>query len=294
MDTRIANNYFDLAGVQQLKRGGNEAEALRAVAREFEAMFVNTLFKGMRATNEMLQQDSSLSGGDVGFYQSMFDQQLATQLAANGGIGLADTLFRQMAARFEQNAPAAGVEDMAAPALRRTSSTPTASATAAGEPAQDGDADSFVARCLPAARRVAKALGLDPLVLVAQAALETGWGRHTLKGPNGDSHNLFNIKAHGDWQGERVEKQVREFRGGRPVTERAEFRAYGSIAESFADFQRFLTTNQRYAEALEAAPDAAAFVNGLARAGYATDPAYADKVLAVYHQLHAQFGKQSP
>ena len=130
------------------------------------------------------------------------------------------------------------------------------------------------------ASEAANNLGVDPRVLVAQAALETGWGERMARTPDGrPSHNLFGIKAHG-WGGAVTTVPTLEFRDGALQREVAQFRAYGSPAEAFDDYLRFLTDNPRYRQAL-AAGDATGFARGLQAAGYATDPDYADKILGV-------------
>ena len=118
--------------------------------------------------------------------------------------------------------------------------------------------------------------------MVAQAALETGWGRREILHADGSpSHNLFGIKAGPGWKGPVAEVTTTEFVEGRPVKLKAAFRAYGSYAESFADYARLIGTNPRYAQVMASADDAARFAQGLQRAGYATDPQYADKLARV-------------
>ncbi|HYG05665.1 MAG TPA: glucosaminidase domain-containing protein [Stenotrophomonas sp.] len=139
----------------------------------------------------------------------------------------------------------------------------------------------FVAKIWHHAQKAAQELGVDPRALVAQAALETGWGRHGIaRGNGGDSNNLFGIKATG-WSGERVTTGTHEYVGGVKTTETADFRAYRSTAESFADYVRLLKSNDRYQQALKAGTDIKGFARGLQQAGYATDPRYAAKIAAI-------------
>jgi len=140
--------------------------------------------------------------------------------------------------------------------------------------------EGFVEALAPLARKAAEKLGVDHRVLIAQAALETGWGQSILGDSAGrSSFNLFNIKAGSFWSGNSVGVNTLEFRDGIPRPERARFRAYGSFEESFSDYAELLLGNGRYKEAITKAGDAASFVHGLARAGYATDPNYAPKIL---------------
>lgn len=148
--------------------------------------------------------------------------------------------------------------------------------------ARDDSPEGFIARVWPAAKRVANELGVSPRVLVAQAALETGWGRHMPKHADGSSsENYFGIKGHGQWQGEHVTASTSEVINGERVQERAQFRAYDSIEASFQDFAKFLKTNPRYEQALNHRHDAEKFVDSLQKAGYATDPMYADKLKSI-------------
>lgn len=140
-------------------------------------------------------------------------------------------------------------------------------------------AEQFIRDVWPYAERAASALGVDTEVLLAQSALETGWGRHVpLKADGSSSHNLFGIKADQRWQGERVEIVTREFRHGVMQQEKAEFRAYDSLAESMQDYVEFIRGNPRYQKALQHGYDAEAYARELQQAGYATDPDYARKI----------------
>lgn len=158
-------------------------------------------------------------------------------------------------------------------------------AAAAGQAAAEsftaGSPERFVAGIWQHARQAAQELGVDARALVAQAALETGWGRRTIQRGGGDSaHNLFGIKANG-WSGERVNANTHEYVDGAKRNERADFRAYASAGESFADYVRLLKSNPRYRQALQAGTNIRGFAQGLQRAGYATDPAYASKIAAI-------------
>lgn len=143
----------------------------------------------------------------------------------------------------------------------------------------------FVQTLMPLAEKAANALGVAPTVLLAQAALETGWGkfvtRDTASGKS--SFNLFNIKADSRWEGDAVQVQTLEYRGGVPEKEQARFRAYEGYADSFNDYVDFLRSNPRYQQALEQAEDPSGFVRELHAAGYATDPEYANKIERIFN-----------
>ncbi len=136
---------------------------------------------------------------------------------------------------------------------------------------------------LPEAKAAAAALGVEPRLLLAQAALETGWGRAMPQRGDESAHNLFGIKAGASWSGAAVEQWTLEHADGVTAPQRERFRAYGNTAESFADYVNLLSTARRYAEALAQADDPEAYARAVTKAGYATDPGYADKWLAVYH-----------
>ena len=141
---------------------------------------------------------------------------------------------------------------------------------------------NFIADIWPEAQRAAQSLGVSPGLLVAQSALETGWGRHTLKFDDGrNSYNLFGIKAGNDWQGPALSRASLEFRGGALQSEVSRFRAYATPADSLADYVDFIQSSPRYRQALSSAGDDEAYIRAIQDAGYATDPHYADKVVGI-------------
>ncbi|MGE7991311.1 flagellar assembly peptidoglycan hydrolase FlgJ [Pseudomonas sp. NPDC089554] len=148
------------------------------------------------------------------------------------------------------------------------------------------DSDAFVATMLPMAEQAAKRIGVDPRYLVAQAALETGWGKSVMRNADGSSsHNLFGIKASSNWQGGQARAITSEFRDGQFVKETAAFRSYDSYQDSFHDLVNLLQGNARYQDALKAADNPEQFVRELQKAGYATDPSYASKISQIAKQM---------
>jgi flagellar protein FlgJ len=144
----------------------------------------------------------------------------------------------------------------------------------------------FVAAMLPMAEKAAEKIGVEARYLVAQAALETGWGKSIIRQRDGSSsYNLFGIKTHNSWDGESARVQTTEYRGGKAVKEAASFRAYDSYAQSFEDYVSFLQNNGRYQGALNATDNPERFVRELQRAGYATDPQYARKVAQIARKM---------
>ncbi len=147
-------------------------------------------------------------------------------------------------------------------------------------------ADEFVATMLPMAEQAAKRIGIDPRYLVAQAALETGWGKSVMRQQDGSSsHNLFGIKTGSSWQGPQARAITSEFRDGQMVKETAEFRSYDSYQDSFHDLVTLLQSNNRYQDVLKSADKPEQFVRELQKAGYATDPDYASKITQIAKQM---------
>jgi len=144
--------------------------------------------------------------------------------------------------------------------------------------------EAFVRELMPLAQSAADEIGIDPKLLIAQAALETGWGKFTLQTEQGGgSYNLFNIKADQRWDGNSVNTSTLEYRDGVAIREQASFRVYDSYQQSFSDYVEFLKSNSRYQAALNETNDPEAFIQALQKAGYATDPAYATKVTRIFN-----------
>jgi len=297
-DLSAAGVYTDFQGLAKLRAEArrDSPEALRAVAEQFEALFMQMMLKNMRAASF---GDELFGSDQMDFYQGMFDQQLSLTLSKKQGMGLADMLVRQLGGDRSKQAdpPVQPVgKELPVSAVRRFHGavrTPPVAPASVDEaeshkpalsveaPTDDGYASpqDFVTSLWPHAQRAATALGVAPEVLLAQAALETGWGQAILSHPDGrSSHNLFGIKADGRWQGEQVSVYTTEYQDGVLERQRAAFRAYDSPAASFADYVDFLRSSPRYREALVQAADPGAFTSALQRAGYATDPIYARKI----------------
>jgi len=288
--------YTDFSGLAELKarsvsdRAGSTGE----VARQFESLLIHQMVKSMRQASlgeGILDSDQSV------FYRDMFDQQLSLHLAENGGIGLAAAIERQL------NSAAAGSQKegmniavyprkrssrISAAAVGNTPDSAALPGSAAPDKAGNGaDTSSwshkeFVESLWPWALEAANRIGLQPQALLAQAALETGWGKRMITQVDGtQSHNLFGIKADSRWDGERVSVMTLEYEQGSAVKRRDEFRSYGSFQESFNDYVDFLNANPRYQQALASTSDSRAYFTALQKAGYATDPRYAQKIDSV-------------
>lgn len=290
--------YTDPQGLAQLRakaraEGGDRSpETLRAVAGQFEALFVQMMLKNMRAAS---LGEGAFDSEQTQFYQGMFDQQIALELSRGKGLGIADVLVRQLGGSGAAGAHERPADPFVGPVAPRRrppaavqGGTETGCMGAAAAPAvrdwRPASRDEFVTDIWPHAEQAARRLGVDPRAIVAQAALETGWGQHIMHHPDGrSSHNLFGIKADNRWSGPQVGARTLEFRDGALQREQASFRAYASPAESVADYAEFIAANPRYRDAL-ATGDAARYLEELQRAGYATDPDYANKIMSIFNQ----------
>ncbi|VAX10558.1 Flagellar protein FlgJ [peptidoglycan hydrolase] [hydrothermal vent metagenome] len=290
--------YTDLSGLSRLRKQAQDdpEKTLKAVAQQFEALFMQMVLKSMRDASF---GDPVFDSSQSEFYQDMFDKQLTLNMTQGRGMGMAEALERQMRGQIQMpvldNALSATNDtektkstEFIMPVLRAVSlrsqkpQTDKDVTMNTGENISFSSPEVFVRQLLPLAREAADKLGVDAEVLLAQAALETGWGKHISQHADGSSsNNLFNIKASHDWEGGRVAIRTLEYRDGVAKHERAAFRAYDSFADSFNDYVDFLKSRPRYQSALEQAGDAESFIRELHGAGYATDPNYADKILNI-------------
>lgn len=291
---------------------GSSRPRIEQAARELETQFASMLIKSMRSASP-----GDPFGGNT-TYREMYDQQLAKELSKGRGLGLAPMIVRQLErstaattapAAAEKpvflplQAPASGPIPLAPagnvsgalslaptrsgvsiPALQAPLPTVTAPVTApacdANAPLDCSSPEAFVRSIWPHAQKTAAELGVPAKALVAQAALETGWGRRLVQKAGETSHNLFGIKAGSRWNGARMSANTHEFSNGVRHSEHADFRAYGSAADSFADYARLLGRD-RYAGARGTGQDTHRFASALQKAGYATDPSYAAKITAI-------------
>ncbi len=275
---------FDTRSLDALKAraAGDPKGALREAARQFESLFMNELMKSMRAST-MSSGMLDSAGGQIS--TEMLDTQFATQLSGRPG-GLSDAIMKQLERQM-------GLVPGPIPVTGSANNTPAPlSATPQVTRLPQAGAAGFVQQHSAAAREAELATGIPATFMVSQAALETGWGRKEIRHADGaPAHNLFGIKAGGSWKGPVAEVTTTEFVGGKAHKVVASFRAYGSYAESFADYARMMKASPRYQGVTQAAAtgagagkqatNAAVFAQGLQRAGYATDPAYADKLTRV-------------
>lgn len=284
---QAASIYTDIQSLNKMKYTADEnsPETLRFVAEQFEAIFLQMMLKSSRSETEDTGLFSDQQGSQqTEFYQDWHDKQLAISLAEGKGIGIADMLVKQLQVR--------GTDEQKINPFESSFSLDNAvrQAPVVNEPKADVSApgvslntpQEFAQYLWPLAKAAGEKLGASPEVILAQAALETGWGKKISRSATGESsHNLFNIKADGRWQGATVSVPTLEYRDGVAVRETAQFRAYDSYEESFADFVAFIKSSPRYQPALAVANDARSFTQELSAAGYATDPEYSNKIMNI-------------
>jgi flagellar protein FlgJ len=265
-DTSAATTYTDLNGLAALKRDPSSPQAQKAVAEQVEAMFLQMMLKSMRDAGAAENPD----GNEMGMYQDMFDKQVALSISQHADLGIGRLLKRQISGKTAPESLPAG---------------PAASLKSAAESGPIAPSPTeFVNRMLPSIKSAAASLGVNPKGLLAQAALETGWGQRMPRNADGSSsYNMFGIKAGEGWTGPKAIADSMEVANGVAAPKRTAFRSYGSIEESVNDFAALLKNSPRYKEALAAGTDAQAYVSRIGSSGYATDPEYRNKLNEILH-----------
>ncbi|MBK1679989.1 flagellar assembly peptidoglycan hydrolase FlgJ [Rhodocyclus tenuis] len=263
---------------------------LKQAAQQFEGMLLQMMLKSMR---DATPQDGVLDSDQTRFFTSIMDQQLAQNLSAQGKLGFAKMIEKQLGrgmASTDATSPTTSQVDASLETLQQVLLARQAAKTAAAAAAREatatadagttagGDGREFVNKIWPQAQAAAASLGVPAQFLVAQAALESGWGKSEIRAADGSpSYNLFGVKAGRGWQGATTEVQTTEYVNGVAQTSREKFRVYGSYAEAFNDYASVLRGSSRFAGVL-GQQDGTRFASALQGAGYATDPMYADKL----------------
>jgi len=306
------SDYNNLSGLQSIKHQAKSDKegALDAVAKQFESVFVSMMIKSMRDANKGFSEGNLLQSSESDSYQQMFDSQLAVSLSNDKGIGLAEVIKRQLSKgvlgadadrepksfnlsqsfslddysrrSFSPRLNADSIQQTVVKvenSLRNISGEGNEKAIELAHEIDFSSPDKFIQSLYPYAKNVEQETGIDAQVMLAQSALETGWGKHQiLKKDGSPSFNLFGIKAQQGWEGESAEITTTEYRGGLAMKEQANFRSYDSYGDSFKDYAKFLKSNERYQSALEHLDDPKEFAMALQDSGYATDPNYANKI----------------
>jgi flagellar protein FlgJ len=301
MSTDLAtSSVLDTGRLTALKRQAKAGDpaAAKEIAKQFESLFMQMVLKSMR---DAVPREGLFDSQASKLYESLHDQQLTLQLGGGRGLGLAEMIEKQLTRDIAPATPALGPLplrraqrelplDASSPKALRGLSLPPMVPQGSGEiavppaptsapAAATGVAQrAFVDRLMPAALSAERQTGVPAHFMVAQAALETGWGRaEPMRGDGSSSHNIFGIKAGRNWHGPTVEARTTEVIAGLAQTRVERFRAYGSYEESFADYASLLADNPRYAAVL-GMREPQQFARSLQAAGYATDPDYASKL----------------
>jgi flagellar protein FlgJ len=307
---------LDMQGLANLKRQAQQdaAGGLKEASKQFEALFLQMMLKSMRAA---IPESELSSGSQTKLYTEMFDQQLAQQLAGRG-MGLSEQLTRHLSGGVPGAAPGVPAQDLQrgrvpqAPLFasvspfagssssasqqaiqawqQRDGDTPAVGAREAGE--RPAHVEAFVSQLRGPAQRVAARSGIPAELIVAQAALETDWGRRQIKtGSGADSHNLFGIKAGSRWQGATTDVLTTEYEQGEPRKQVERFRVYPSYEAAFHDYAQLIQRNPNYA-GVHQAGNASQAARALQDGGYATDPQYAQKLISVMARIGPLDGLQ--
>lgn len=295
---------FDATSLNKLKVSAKDQspESIKEVAKQFEAVFINMVMKSMRAATP---QDSVFDNEQSRTFTAMLDQQLSDNLASKG-LGLAEVLARQLTKVANVNADAleqAVSNDTPNQPQQSQSMIPgmlLSSAYVQQTPAKPsvpglekpesltGASAAFHDRMAQHAVKASRETGMPANFMLGQAALETGWGRREIKGADGtNSHNLFGIKATGNWKGKVVETMTTEYINGVKQKRVEKFRAYDSFADSFKDFANLIQNNPRYQSVMQNLDSIKGYASALQNAGYATDPQYAKKLASVINKVTA-------
>ncbi|RZN22298.1 flagellar assembly peptidoglycan hydrolase FlgJ [Escherichia sp. E2593] len=295
----LASAAWDAQSLNDLKAkaGEDPAANIRPVARQVEGMFVQMMLKSMR---EALPKDGLFSSENTRLYTSMYDQQIAQQMTAGKGLGLAEMMVKQMTP--EQPLPA---EEMPAGPMKFPLETVMSFQNKAlkqmvqkalphnFDALLPGDSKAFLAQLSQPAQLASQQSGVPHHLILAQAALESGWGQRQIRRENGEpSYNVFGVKASGNWKGPVTEITTTEYENGEAKKVKAKFRVYSSYFEALSDYVGLLTRNPRYAAVTRAA-SAEQGAQALQDAGYATDPEYARKLTNMIQQLKSVSDKVS-
>ncbi|SEK13594.1 flagellar assembly peptidoglycan hydrolase FlgJ [Paraburkholderia diazotrophica] len=297
----LTNRFaLDVQGFDAMRAqaAANPREAMKSAAKQFDAVFTQMMLKSMR---DATPSDGPFDSHDMATYTSMMDQQLSQQMSSKG-IGVADAMLKQLMRNSGMSADDANAGNNAAlNALAKAYSNPASNgalrmgrgytANSALTPPVHGDGssgkvDAFVDKLAAPAQAASAATGIPARFIIGQAALESGWGKREIKKADGTTtYNVFGIKATDDWTGKTVATVTTEYINGRPQRVVEKFRAYDSYEEAMTDYASFLKSNPRYAQVINSSRDVNGFAQGMQRAGYATDPHYAKKLISIMQKM---------
>ncbi|WP_016955581.1 flagellar assembly peptidoglycan hydrolase FlgJ [Catenovulum agarivorans] len=303
---QFVQDFSGLNGLREAAQSNpNDQKALRKAAEHFESIFMKMMLQSMRQAEQVLEdKDSPFNSQETKFFRGMMDDQMAVDLSSSGALGLADLIVEQLSPGSNNTMPASALRNdgqlaraqaqakaqfnLMAENNQNSNQTQQSlhaentNKTTSEENIEFANKQDFVDKLMPYATMAASKLGISPIAMIGQAALETGWGQKMMQKLDGSNAlNFFGIKADGRWSGDKTTVNTLEYRNGVAQQEKAHFRAYSNIAESMQDYADFILNSPRYQQAVESSDSAKSYFSELQKAGYATDPNYADKIMSV-------------
>ena len=310
-DIGLVSDHRNLGKLRALGRGDKKSQALalKAAAEQFQSILNQFWVDAMRKSNDSINPDSPLHSKYSGFFEDMLAQQQVGVMTSKSGLNK-NSITYLLSKQFSKSLGDEGKELMKeldkmtlsgssgrisganirnlnsfVSRVNKDASIKQLTRLYADLPDPESMRDfssheQFVEKMMPYAIRAVEGLGFNPLVLVAQAALETGWGRHISKG-----NNFYGIKANSSWKGESEKLATTEFENGKFVNEVSAFRKYDTVLDSMKDYINFIRENPRYKNAVDKSYSPDEYFEEIQRAGYATDPNYADKLKTISRKI---------
>lgn len=287
----IATSNFKELSELKLQAKNDAKQAIPAAAKQFEGIFLQSMLKSMRMAQHFVDESSPFRSKNSNTFQEMLDGQYISEITSSKGIGLATMLAKQLESTVGTKDKKITETELVSPVKNTSIAFKNPRDIESADIKKEvphkstaGSIDDFVKNLWPKAKEAASLMGLDPKILMAQAALETGWGQFMAKDTDGSSsNNLFNIKASHNSEYESVKIKTTEYIANTPIKTSASFRKYASVEDSFNDYVSLIKGSDRYQNALASANNPERYINELGKAGYATDPNYGTKILSIYH-----------